>query len=91
MEPAVDLEATALQAKKSQVAMDTEPELARAGAAVHPEALIDTAPVLEGIKVIWITTHFHSFECKDSEHSCENHDKLLVCPSLLTLSPHCVS
>lgn len=50
VEPAADLEATVLQAKKSQVAMDTEPELARAGAAVHPEALIDTAPVLEGIK-----------------------------------------
>ncbi|NXL73501.1 LETM1 protein, partial [Leptocoma aspasia] len=50
VEPAADLEATALQAKKSQVVMDTEPELARAGAAVHSEALIDTAPVLEGIK-----------------------------------------
>ncbi|XP_063257547.1 mitochondrial proton/calcium exchanger protein [Prinia subflava] len=50
VEPAADLEATVLQAKKSQVAMDTEPEVARAEAAVHPEALIDTAPVLEGIK-----------------------------------------
>ncbi|NWV39667.1 LETM1 protein, partial [Grantiella picta] len=50
VEPAADLEAAALQAKKSQVVMDTEPELARAGAAVHSEALIDTAPVLEGIK-----------------------------------------
>ncbi|XP_030803502.1 mitochondrial proton/calcium exchanger protein [Camarhynchus parvulus] len=50
VEPAADLEATALQAKKSQVVMDAEPELARAGAAVHSEALIDTAPVLEGIK-----------------------------------------
>ncbi|RMC14420.1 hypothetical protein DUI87_09516 [Hirundo rustica rustica] len=50
VEPAADLDATALQAKKSQVAMDTQPELARAGAAVHPEALIDTAPVLEGVK-----------------------------------------
>ncbi|NWZ75771.1 LETM1 protein, partial [Poecile atricapillus] len=50
VEPAADLEATVLQAKKSQVVMDTEPELARAGAAVHSEALIDTAPVLEGIK-----------------------------------------
>ncbi|NXY61476.1 LETM1 protein, partial [Callaeas wilsoni] len=50
VEPAGDLEATALEAKKSQVVMDTEPELARAGAAVHSETLIDTAPVLEGIK-----------------------------------------
>ncbi|NXS01480.1 LETM1 protein, partial [Oxylabes madagascariensis] len=50
VEPAADLEATALQAKKSQVAMEAEPELARAGAALHSEALIDTAPVLEGIK-----------------------------------------
>lgn len=63
--------------------MDTEPELAQAGAAGHSEALIDTAPVLEGIKVIWITTHFHTFKCKDSEHSCKDCDKLLVCPSLL--------
>ncbi|XP_027555666.1 mitochondrial proton/calcium exchanger protein [Neopelma chrysocephalum] len=50
VEPAVDLEATALQAKKVQVAMDTEKELARADVAVHSETLIDTAPVLEGIK-----------------------------------------
>ncbi|NXM33840.1 LETM1 protein, partial [Oxyruncus cristatus] len=50
VEPAVDLEATALQAKKVQVAMDTEKELARADMAVHSETLIDTAPVLEGIK-----------------------------------------
>ncbi|KAJ7419013.1 LETM1 and EF-hand domain-containing protein 1, mitochondrial [Willisornis vidua] len=50
VEPAVDLEATTLQAKKVQVAVDTEQELARADVAVHPETLIDTAPVLEGIK-----------------------------------------
>ncbi|NWR27888.1 LETM1 protein, partial [Tachuris rubrigastra] len=50
VEPAVDLEATALQAKKVQVAVDTEKELARADVAVHSETLIDTAPVLEGIK-----------------------------------------
>ncbi|NXK93487.1 LETM1 protein, partial [Formicarius rufipectus] len=49
-EPAVDLEATALQAKKVQVAMDTQQELARADVAVHSETLLDTAPVLEGIK-----------------------------------------
>ncbi|XP_017676243.1 PREDICTED: LETM1 and EF-hand domain-containing protein 1, mitochondrial [Lepidothrix coronata] len=48
VEPAVDLEA--LQAKKVQVAVDTEKELARADVAVHSETLIDTAPVLEGIK-----------------------------------------
>ncbi|XP_064509500.1 mitochondrial proton/calcium exchanger protein [Pseudopipra pipra] len=48
VEPAVDLEA--LQAKKVQVAVDTEKELARADLAVHSETLIDTAPVLEGIK-----------------------------------------
>lgn len=84
MEPAADLEATALQAKKSQVAMDTEPELARAGAAVHSEALIDTAPVLEGVKVIWITTRFHTSECKESKHPCENYDKLSFTFSPLT-------
>ncbi|NWU79587.1 LETM1 protein, partial [Onychorhynchus coronatus] len=50
VEPAVDLETTALQAKKVQVAVDTEKELARADVAVHSETLIDTAPVLEGIK-----------------------------------------
>ncbi|NWS16675.1 LETM1 protein, partial [Pachyramphus minor] len=50
VEPVVDLEATALQAKKVQVATDTEKELARADVAVHSETLIDTAPVLEGIK-----------------------------------------
>ncbi|NWT01012.1 LETM1 protein, partial [Mionectes macconnelli] len=50
VEPAVDLETTTLQAKKVQVAMDAEKELARADVAVHSETLIDTAPVLEGIK-----------------------------------------
>ncbi|NWQ61815.1 LETM1 protein, partial [Neopipo cinnamomea] len=50
VEPAVDLEATALQAKKVQVAVDTEKEPARADVAVHSETLIDTAPVLEGVK-----------------------------------------
>ncbi|NWR88256.1 LETM1 protein, partial [Furnarius figulus] len=49
-EPAVELEATALQAKKVQVAVDTEKELARADVAMHSETLIDTAPVLEGVK-----------------------------------------
>ncbi|NWH56768.1 LETM1 protein, partial [Geococcyx californianus] len=49
-ELAVDLEAAALQVKKSQVAMDTEQELAKADTVAHAETLIDTAPVLEGIK-----------------------------------------
>ncbi|XP_072718068.1 mitochondrial proton/calcium exchanger protein isoform X4 [Ciconia boyciana] len=50
VESAVDLEAAALQVKKSQMAMDTEQELARADMAMHSETLKDTAPVLEGIK-----------------------------------------
>ncbi|KAF1510632.1 Mitochondrial proton/calcium exchanger protein, partial [Eudyptula albosignata] len=50
VESAVDLEAAALQVKKSQMAMDAEPELARADMAMHSETLKDTAPVLEGIK-----------------------------------------
>ncbi|NXP27649.1 LETM1 protein, partial [Scytalopus superciliaris] len=50
VEPAVELEATAQQAKKVQVAVDTEQELARADVTAHSETLIDTAPVLEGIK-----------------------------------------
>ncbi|NXA10568.1 LETM1 protein, partial [Sapayoa aenigma] len=50
VQPAADLEATVLEAKKVQVAVDTEQELARADATVHTETLIDTAPVLEGIK-----------------------------------------
>ncbi|XP_009327062.1 PREDICTED: LETM1 and EF-hand domain-containing protein 1, mitochondrial [Pygoscelis adeliae] len=50
VESAVDLEAAALQVKKSQMAVDTEQELARADTAMHSETLKDTAPVLEGIK-----------------------------------------
>ncbi|NWU61035.1 LETM1 protein, partial [Pterocles burchelli] len=50
VESAVDLEAAALHVKKSQLAMDTEQELARADVAMHSEILKDTAPVLEGIK-----------------------------------------
>ncbi|NXS43163.1 LETM1 protein, partial [Balaeniceps rex] len=50
VESAVDLEAAALQVKKSQMATDTEQELARADMAIHSETLKDTAPVLEGIK-----------------------------------------
>ncbi|KFZ51970.1 hypothetical protein N338_03596, partial [Podiceps cristatus] len=50
VESSVDLEAAALQVKKSQMAMDTEQELARADTAMHSETLKDTAPVLEGIK-----------------------------------------
>ncbi|NXQ93613.1 LETM1 protein, partial [Sagittarius serpentarius] len=50
VESAVDLEAAAMQVKKSQMALDTEQELARADMAMHSETLKDTAPVLEGIK-----------------------------------------
>ncbi|NXW83949.1 LETM1 protein, partial [Alopecoenas beccarii] len=50
VESAVDVEAVALQAKKSQMAVDTERELARADVEMPSETLIDTAPVLEGIK-----------------------------------------
>lgn len=50
VESAVDPEAAALQVKKSEMAMDTEQELARADMAMHSETLKDTAPVLEGIK-----------------------------------------
>ncbi|NWY54288.1 LETM1 protein, partial [Chionis minor] len=50
VESAVDLEAAALQVKKSQMALDTEQELARADTATQLETLKDTAPVLEGIK-----------------------------------------
>ncbi|XP_035403214.1 mitochondrial proton/calcium exchanger protein [Cygnus atratus] len=46
VESAADLEPAALQAKKSQMGMDGEQELARA----DMETLKDTAPVLEGIK-----------------------------------------
>ncbi|KFR10856.1 hypothetical protein N306_07634, partial [Opisthocomus hoazin] len=50
VESAVDLEAAGVQAKKSQMALDTEEELARADTAMDSETLKDTAPVLEGIK-----------------------------------------
>ncbi|NXK48977.1 LETM1 protein, partial [Chauna torquata] len=46
MESAIDLEPAVLQVKKSQMAMDSEQELARA----DTETLKDTAPILEGIK-----------------------------------------
>lgn len=88
MESAVDLEAVSLQAKKSQMAVDTEQELARADAAMHSETLIDTAPVLEGIKVIWITVHFYTFQCKDSKHPPKSHESP-GCPSVSTLSTFC--
>ncbi|KAM9378297.1 mitochondrial proton/calcium exchanger protein [Phaethornis superciliosus] len=50
VESAVDLEAAALQVKRSQMVVDTEQELARADATMLSETLKDTAPVLEGIK-----------------------------------------
>lgn len=55
VDPAVDLEAAALQVKKSPVTMATEQELARAELAMHSETLKDTAPVLEGVKVIHVS------------------------------------
>jgi len=91
VESAVDLEAAGVQAKKSQMALDTEEELARADTAMDSETLKDTAPVLEGIKVMWITVHFYPFQCKDSKHPCKSHEKLPGCPSVLTLWPHSVS
>ncbi|XP_034627088.1 mitochondrial proton/calcium exchanger protein isoform X2 [Trachemys scripta elegans] len=50
MESAVDLEAAAVHVKKSQIAVDTEHELASVDLTLHSETLKDTAPVLEGIK-----------------------------------------
>ncbi|EMP39386.1 LETM1 and EF-hand domain-containing protein 1 [Chelonia mydas] len=50
MESAVDLEAAAAHVKKSQIAVDTEHELASVDLTLHSEILKDTAPVLEGIK-----------------------------------------
>ncbi|KFQ50081.1 hypothetical protein N333_11215, partial [Nestor notabilis] len=50
VESAADLEAATLQVKKSQIAVDTEQELAKAEMVMHAETLKDTAPVLEGIK-----------------------------------------
>lgn len=61
VESAADLEAATLQVQKSQIAVDTEQELAKAEMVMHAETLKDTAPVLEGIKVIWINVHFHTF------------------------------
>ncbi|XP_019381654.1 PREDICTED: LETM1 and EF-hand domain-containing protein 1, mitochondrial isoform X2 [Gavialis gangeticus] len=49
-EPAVDLRAAAVDAKKSEVALDTEQELAKVDLEMQTETLKDTAPVLEGIK-----------------------------------------
>lgn len=45
------LEAAAVNVKESQIAVDTDQELAKVDLAVHSETLKDTAPVLEGIKV----------------------------------------
>ncbi|XP_051784354.1 mitochondrial proton/calcium exchanger protein isoform X1 [Erpetoichthys calabaricus] len=50
MESAVDLEVSAVNIKKSQIAMDTEQELTNVDLAIHSQTLQDTAPVLEGIK-----------------------------------------
>ncbi|XP_067885884.1 mitochondrial proton/calcium exchanger protein isoform X2 [Heterodontus francisci] len=50
IESAVDLEEAAVNVKQSQIAVDTEQELANVDLAMHSETLKDTAPVLEGIK-----------------------------------------
>ncbi|XP_030419100.1 mitochondrial proton/calcium exchanger protein isoform X1 [Gopherus evgoodei] len=50
MESAVDLEAAAVHVKKSQIAVDSEHELASVDLTLHSETFKDTAPVLEGIK-----------------------------------------
>ncbi|KAG2465617.1 LETM1 protein, partial [Polypterus senegalus] len=52
MESAVDLEVSAVNIKKSQIAMDTKQELANVDLAIHSQTLQDTAPVLEGIKFV---------------------------------------
>ncbi|XP_019408462.1 PREDICTED: LETM1 and EF-hand domain-containing protein 1, mitochondrial isoform X1 [Crocodylus porosus] len=49
-EPAVDLKVAAVHAKKSEVALDTEQELAKVDLEMQTETLKDTAPVLQGIK-----------------------------------------
>lgn len=53
VESAVDLEAATVHVKKSQIAVDTEREPASVDLTMHSETLKDTAPVLEGIKVIF--------------------------------------
>ncbi|RXN00773.1 LETM1 and EF-hand domain-containing protein 1, mitochondrial, partial [Acipenser ruthenus] len=50
VETAVNMEAAAVNVKKSQIVMDAEQELATVDLAIHSETLKDTAPVLEGIK-----------------------------------------
>ncbi|XP_072112699.1 mitochondrial proton/calcium exchanger protein isoform X5 [Mobula birostris] len=50
VESAVNLEAATVKVKESQIAIDTEHELADVDLAMHSETLKDTAPVLEGIK-----------------------------------------
>ncbi|XP_019334285.1 mitochondrial proton/calcium exchanger protein isoform X2 [Alligator mississippiensis] len=49
-EPTVGLEAAAVHAKKSEMALDTEQELTKVDLEMQTEILKDTAPVLEGIK-----------------------------------------
>ncbi|XP_067838918.1 mitochondrial proton/calcium exchanger protein isoform X1 [Heptranchias perlo] len=50
VESAVNLEAAAVNVKESQIAVDTEQQLANIDLTMHSETLKDTAPVLEGIK-----------------------------------------
>ncbi|KAJ6661734.1 hypothetical protein lerEdw1_013256 [Lerista edwardsae] len=50
VESAIDVDASAVHVKKSQIAVDAEQELAKVDLTLHSETLKDTAPVLEGIK-----------------------------------------
>ncbi|XP_066476185.1 mitochondrial proton/calcium exchanger protein isoform X1 [Tiliqua scincoides] len=50
VESALDVDASAVHVKKSQIAVDAEQELAKVDLTLHSETLKDTAPVLEGIK-----------------------------------------
>ncbi|MGH0159414.1 UNVERIFIED_CONTAM: hypothetical protein FKN15_067882 [Acipenser sinensis] len=59
VETAVNMEAAAVNVKKSQIAMDTEQEFATVNLEIHSETLKDTAPVLEGIK--FMSSSLHAF------------------------------
>ncbi|XP_062981976.1 mitochondrial proton/calcium exchanger protein isoform X2 [Elgaria multicarinata webbii] len=50
VESTIDLDASTMHIKKSQIAVDAEQELAKVDLTIHSETLKDTAPVLEGIK-----------------------------------------
>ncbi|XP_060625281.2 mitochondrial proton/calcium exchanger protein isoform X1 [Anolis sagrei] len=50
VESTIDLDASAVHIKKSQIDIEAEQELAKVDLTLHSETLKDTAPVLEGIK-----------------------------------------